>query len=75
VSTDNRKELLNYIHSNYALEDLVFYLDEQFRSDDELLMKLIKWLDKNVDLSIFRDFYQIEMGADQYELDLHISDE
>ena len=66
--SDTRRELLQYIHQNYALEDLVFYLDEQFRSDDELLMKLIKWLDKNVDLSIFRDFYQIEM---QYELDLH----
>lgn len=72
--SDNRRDLLNYIHSNYALEDLVFYLDEQFRSDDELFMKLIKWLDKNVDLSIFRDFYQIEMGADQYELDLHLED-
>lgn len=75
MNTDNRKELLNYIHQHYALEDLVFYLDEQFRSDDELFMKLIKWLDKNTDLSIFRDFYQIEMGGDQYELDLHVSDE
>ena len=72
--TDNRKSLLQYIHENYALEDIIFYLDDQFRVDDEMYMKLIKWLDKNMDLSIFRDFYQIEMGEMQYELDLHLED-
>lgn len=71
---DNRKALLQYIHENYALEDLIFYLDDQFRVDDEMYMKLIRWLDKNMDLSIFRDFYQIEMGEQQYELDLHLED-
>lgn len=75
MTTDTRRELLQYIHQNYALEDLVYYLDDQFRSDDDLYMKLIKWLDKHADLSIFRDFYQIEVGEMQYELDLHISDE
>ena len=72
MSGDNRRELLQYIHTNYALEDLIFYLDDQFRVDDDLYMKLINWMDKNLDLSIFRDFYQIEMGGMQYELDLHL---